>query len=88
MSFPIIKDQVLKDIQLLYELALYSGKLTVALRAKELQGKAIGLFETQRFPNVLRIADMTEEQLRDFIDRLEKNDPELKNLEPPEVGTQ
>jgi hypothetical protein len=87
MSFPI-KDQVLKDIQLLYERALSNNKLTAALRAKELQGKAIGLFKPQRLPNILRIADMTEEQLRDFIDRLEKNDPELKNLELPEGETQ
>ncbi len=79
MSFPI-KDQVLKDIQLLYERALSNNKLTVALRAKELQGIAIGLFKPQRLPNVLRIADMTEEQLRDFIEQLEKNDPELKRL--------
>ena len=72
------KDQILKDIESLYQLALENGQWRIALRAKELQGKALGLFRPQRLPHIMRIADMTEEQLREFIARLEENDPELQ----------
>lgn len=84
MHPPISKDQILTDIETIYQLALDDSKWHVALRAKELQGKALGLFKKQHLPDVTRIADMTEEQLYEFVARLEKNDPELKNLEPPE----
>lgn len=83
----LTKDQILKDIESVYQLAFYSGKLQVTLRAKELQGRAIGLFKSQHLPDNLCIADMTEEQLGDFIALLEKHHPELKNLEPPETVT-
>ncbi len=87
MSSSLTKDQILKDIESLYQLAFYSGKLQVALRAKELQGRAIGLFKPQHLPDSLCIADMTEEQLGEFIALLEKHHPELKNLERPEIET-
>ena len=77
----LTKDQILTDLQTIYQLALDEGKWFVALRAKELQGKILGLFEKQRLPEVTHIADMTEDQLHAFVDRLEKNDPELKNAD-------
>lgn len=75
----LTKDQILADIQTIYQLALENGNWHAALRAKEMQGKILGLFEKQRLPEVTRIADMTEEQLREFMERLEKHDPSLKD---------
>lgn len=86
MQAQITRDQILRDMETLYQLALDDGKWLVALRAKELQGKVIGLFKRQRLPDILHIADMTEEQLSEFIERLEENDPELKNLPPSEIN--
>ena len=72
------KDSILKDIDDLYKKALETDRLQVALKAKELQGKIIGLFHTQEFPKVTQISDMSDDQLRALVARLEENDPHLK----------
>ena len=79
MSVPLTKAAILKKLETVYWRALNGGNWSVALRAAELQGKALGLFEKQLLPKVVRIADMTEEELTEFIDRLEKQDPTLKD---------
>jgi hypothetical protein len=79
MDVPFTKDDVLKKLETIYWRALQGGSWGIALRAAELQGKAIGLFEKQPLPKVASIAEMTEEQLTEFIDRLEKRDPCLKD---------
>ena len=79
MSAPLTKAAILKKLETVYWRALNGGNWSVALRAAELQGKALGLFEKQLLPKVVRIADMTEEELTEFIDRLEKQDPTLED---------
>ena len=81
MGIPLTKDAVLKKLETVYWRAMGGGNWSVALRAAELQGKAVGLFEKQLLPKVVRIADMTEEQLTEFINRLENRDPQLKGQE-------
>ena len=75
------KKKTLKNLEFLYELALKKGKWHIALRAMEIQGKALGLLRHQPLPPVKRLSDMTEEQLRDFIARLEESDPTLRQEE-------
>ena len=72
------KKNILKNFEFLYKLALKEGKLHIALRAKEMQGQAIGIFRHRPLPAVKRFIDMTEQELKDFIARLEENDPTLR----------
>ena len=79
MSALFTKARILKKLEAVYWRALNSGNLHVALRVIELQGNHISMFDKQRLPKVSRIADMTEEQLVDFIARLEEREPDLKD---------
>ncbi|MBX9805434.1 MAG: hypothetical protein K2Y18_06760 [Alphaproteobacteria bacterium] len=79
------KEQILSDIESIYQSAIAENKWQVALHAKELQGKALGLFNKKVLPDIIRISDMNENQLKEFIDRLEKRTPALKLLELPEI---
>jgi hypothetical protein len=76
------KEQILKDIDSIYKNAVKDGKWHTAWRIKEMQGKALGLFMPQRLPNIVRIADMNDDQLTEFMERLEERDPSLKDLPP------
>jgi hypothetical protein len=75
----VTREQILADMETIYHLALETGKLNVALHAKELQGKAIGLFNTPKSTPDIQISEMTEEQLTELIQRLEERDPSLKS---------
>jgi hypothetical protein len=81
MLFKPSKEFILKDIEDLYKKALETDRLQVALKAKELQSKIIGLFHTQEFPKVTQISDMSDDQLRALVARLEENDSQLKSSE-------
>ena len=72
------KKNILKNFEFLYKRALKKGQLHIALRAKEMQGQAIGIFRHRPLPPVKRLSDMTEQELKDFIARLEENDPTLR----------
>lgn len=78
IKIKITKDTVLQDIESIYQIALKDKKWNVALRAKETQGKILGIFRQQGLPHIKRMADMTDEELQEFIARLEKTDPDLK----------
>lgn len=80
MSLRTTKEHILKMLETIYWHAFNNHKWHAALQAAVLLGRNVGMFEKQRLPEVTRIADMTEQQLRDFIEALEKLDPELKNL--------
>ena len=82
----LTKNQILKDIEVIYQCALKDKKWHVALKAKETQAKILGLFNPQRLPNAVSFSEMTHEQLEEFTDRLEKNDPKLKTLNPADYG--
>ena len=76
------KNSVLKKLEAVYWHAFQDKKWHIVLQVVKLLGEKSGLFEKQRLPQVTRIADMTEEQLRDFMEALEKLDPELKRPPP------
>jgi hypothetical protein len=77
---PISKDQLLRDIEELYNYALSNSHWNIALQAKSLQGKLLGLFRTRKLPDITHIADMNEGELEDFLARFEAHDPSLKEL--------
>lgn len=79
------KGQILFDIETIYQNAIEQKKWHVALRAKEIQGKILGLFKEKTLPNITRIRDMDEYQLTEFLERLEKRTPSLKHLELPKI---
>ena len=72
---------ILTRLERIYCYAVKDRKWNVALQAVIMQGRHINMFKKQTLPVVARIKDMTEEQIDDFIDYLEKNDPELKPKE-------
>lgn len=80
----ISKDQLLRDIEELYQYALGNSHWSVALQAKSLQGKIIGLFRTRKLPNITHVSDMNEGELEEFIALLEAHDPSLKDLQLPQ----
>lgn len=80
---PISKEQILRDVEELYNYALSNNHWNVALQAKYLQGKIIGLFRTRKLPNITNLSDMNQGELEQFIARLEEHDPSLKDLKPP-----
>ena len=75
------KDDIFKDLKVIFWRALNSNKLHIALRVVELQARFLGMFEKQHLPEAKHFSDMAEEQLRDFIAVLEENDPTLKDQE-------
>lgn len=79
------KDQFLKAMEFIYENAVSANNWHAAIRAKELHAKALGLFRMSKLPlpEIKAIKDMNEEQLMDFVARLEESDPDLKKLEVP-----
>lgn len=81
MAKQITKDDILDKLETIYRRALKGDKWYTALQAAALQGRNIGMFERKRLPEVTRIEDMNEEQLREFLAILEKFDPTLKNQE-------
>jgi hypothetical protein len=85
MDGVLTKADILKKLETVYWRALQGESWGVALRAAELQGKAVGLFEKHLLPKV-SIAEMTEEQLTEFMGRLEKRDPTLKDRAGEPVG--
>ena len=83
---PVTKETILKKLETLYWSVFNDSKWHIALWVAERQGKNIDLFEKPCLPEVTRIEDMTEPQLRDFMDALEKFYPELKHPPPPCIG--
>jgi hypothetical protein len=90
--------KVLRKLKKIYGYALKNKEWHVALRAVEQEAHYIGgvrqppkrrdVFEKQTLPSlplpkIKRIADMTEEQLKDFTTTLEKMYPDLKDLDAP-----
>jgi hypothetical protein len=74
------KEQLLHDMQMVYEAAFKEKKWYVALKAKELQGRVLNVFAACKLPEIKRIADFTEDDLKEFVARLEKNDSQLKPI--------
>lgn len=80
---PINKENIIRKLETIYWHALSANRWYTALQAASLQGRNLGMFIKPRLPEITRIKDMDEDQLREFVERLEKHDPELKKLEIP-----
>lgn len=78
------KEDILKDIHDLYLYAIGNKHWGVALRALNDKAKLIGLYRTRKLPNITRLTDMNEEELRDFVEILKEHDPECRELEDSE----
>lgn len=65
---PLSRQTILADLEVLYLQALACENLAVALKIKELQGKALGLFTSAQLPTI-DLKNLTDEEL----DRLLQN---------------
>lgn len=73
------EEDILKDLEDVYTLALAHEKFAVALKAKELLGKAQGLFSDKKKSKV-SLSDLSDEDLKQLIREVEKElnlDPEV-----------
>ena len=77
------KKTYLKQVGALYWKARKSKNYREAVRLIELVGKHIGMFRKRLLPEIIRIRDMSEPELEEFLARLEKRNPALKNLPLP-----
>jgi len=77
------REIILRKLETIYWQAVRDKKWNVALQTVIMQGREINMFVRQNLPVVVRIKDMTEEQLDDFIAYLEEHDPELRPPEDP-----
>ena len=75
-------DTILEKLETIYQCAFNDKKWHIALQVAKLQAKYVDLFEKQLHPEVIPIKDMTEQQLIDLLDALEKLNPELKYSPP------
>lgn len=75
------KDTILEKLEIIYQRAFNDNKWHIALQVAKLQAKYVDLFQKPPLPDVIPIKDMTEEQLIDLLDALERLNPELKH--PP-----
>ncbi|MCE3231515.1 MAG: hypothetical protein K0R76_312 [Alphaproteobacteria bacterium] len=81
-----LKDHILKNLTIIYWRALRRHNWKVALKAVEQQIKYVTLLEKQslsfqHLPKAMRLEEMTEPQLKDFVAGLEKLYPEVKDLD-------
>jgi len=72
------KDTILEKLETIYQHAFNDNKWHIALQVAKLQAKYVDLFEKQPLSEGTPIKDMTEQQLIDLLDALEKFNPELK----------
>lgn len=63
-------EQILRDLEEVFQVSLKEGKYTAALKAKELLGKEIGLFGVHK-PFKPTLSDFTEEDLKNLLKELE-----------------
>lgn len=65
---------ILKDLEEIYLMSLEKGNFAVALKAKELLGRELGLFalkNTSAIKNKLSLSDLSEEDIIRLIEELE-----------------
>ena len=86
MPVPPTREKILENIEGLYAVATCQGKWGIALRAKELQGRMLGFFKPGPLPQPARMSDLTEEELLNLIEHLEKSESLLKKTTPPQEG--
>ncbi len=66
----ISPSDILRDLEEVYTLAMEKGNFTTALKAKELLGRASGLFSTVKKPT-LSLDDLSIEDLNRLIEDIE-----------------
>ena len=81
------KKTYLKQVGALYWKVRKSKNYREAVRLTELVGKHIGMFRKHLLPKIIRIQDMSEPELEEFIARLEKRIPALKSLSLPTTAS-
>jgi 3'-phosphoadenosine 5'-phosphosulfate sulfotransferase (PAPS reductase)/FAD synthetase len=74
------KENLKKDLEVIFDEAMAAGKLSVALKAKELLAKLNGIFlsSREREGNLTRIKPLSqwsEQELKDFLNQLDDEAP-------------
>jgi len=78
-------DKILMDIEKIYALAMEKGSLGVALRAKELLGRACGIFLTKPKNEIFTLDNISDEDLACLIEKIEK---QLDQKQDDKVNTE
>jgi hypothetical protein len=63
---------ILADMEQIFQLAMATGKLSVALRAKELIGKEMGLFLPASQRAKIKLNELSDEELMEALDEVEQ----------------
>lgn len=63
------RHQILNDLQNLYHAAVSQDNLSIALKAKELQGKILGVFHNA-VPPSFDLKALTDEQIQEWIEKI------------------
>lgn len=87
---PDIREKLLKDLEETYMRAIEKGNFTAALKAKELIGKEMGLFETEKKkkskkdPHQLDFKKLSDANIQNLISILQKAISEIESeIEEP-----
>ncbi len=67
----LTRTSIIKDLELIYKMAIASESFAVALKAKELLGREFGLFAPKKKPKI-SLANLSEEDLQRLIMEIEK----------------
>jgi len=78
---PLTREQIMKNIQNIYKIAVKECRWNVALQAMVWQGRMMGMLRTRKLPNITRLSDMSREELEEFSALLLEYDPSLKGDE-------
>lgn len=86
LSETSIRHKILADLEQIFQEALTTGNYPAALKAKELQGKELGLFRDKKEALPLSLSALSTPELQALIEDLQKDAPESRAL-PREVST-
>jgi hypothetical protein len=75
---PPTKENLLIRIDKLYNDSIKNDERRLALNAIFLQAKLLGMLRTRKLPPITKLSEMTQEELREFIEIMEENEPGLK----------
>lgn len=81
----LTKEQILRDIEFVYNKSVRENHWTNALAAKAWQGKFMGIARKRKLPDITKLSDMNQEQLKEFIEIMAEHDTEVsESLKPKE----
>ena len=72
-KFSLTRENILGDLEWAFQMAIETGNMSAAIRAKELQGKEMGLFITSTTgkANQKKLKDLTKVELLELLKEVE-----------------